>query len=903
MIPRCSMVILAACWMVPGLHAQPPVKPLTDCLGDPLPSGAVARLGTLRFKHAPAGDPTIDVAIFSPDGSKIASLVYGQATIRLWDAGSGQEIRGPWRNADRRYTAVAFTPDGASLVAAASPRNGPGNEKPSAPNPTEFILYDIAGAKVVKVLAGQPNLVRALTFADADKTLVAAGDGVVSWWDLATGKELRSWKPFADEQQPAANGGTKTKSFSECALAPDARSIAVHVAWRNNNNGPQGNPRNEPVEHEALGFDLATKQMIWRGKAKRLPHEMSCFAFSADSRRVAVAMTPDKVEVRDTTTGKLVGDPLASKFQGSSSWLGGLALSSDGTTAALAGGDSHVIVWKCDGTTQPRKFVARIAQYWPNSTKCLQFSSDSRMLLVGADADLQLYDLATFKEMHPWEGHRGWIDYLAFSVDGKRLLSGSADLNFHAQELAAWNPTTWKRELCTSLRAPPWPKVGVVSPEQSVYVGKDGDDRFGLYDLSSGKRLSRLAVPKEQSVQARGFFSPSGRYYLLAGRVDKDKNFEGLYEIPSGKLLAQLPPLSVQRSVMESARPIAFSLDDRLIALVAREDGMIHVIDAATGKLRHRLGQKMSLEPRPGEGIPVANLTFSNDGTLLASWFSTEIAVRVWDVATGVELLQVGLAEPASKSPGPPGQRRVRFAFSPDRRMLAVGEKHIQLWELATVSVRREFVGHPDAPVRALAFSPGGHVLASGSADTTVLIWDMSLPGRLPPSPVALERDALLKRWQALAESDAAKAFAAICDLAAAPLESVAWIKDQLKPAEPIDVKRIEELIRQLEANQYKVRQKATADLLEIGELAVPMIDQVLAGNPPLETRLRLQDLRKRMTSLALSGTRLQSFRAIEVLERIGTSEARAVLQTLAGGATAALVTTQAQETLLRLPR
>jgi hypothetical protein len=194
-------------------------------------------------------------------------------------------------------------------------------------------------------------------------------------------------------------------------------------------------------------------------------------------------------------------------------------------------------------------------------------------------------------------------------------------------------------------------------------------------------------------------------------------------------------------------------------------------------------------------------------------------------------------------------------------------------------------------------------VLASGSADTTVLIWDMSLPGRLPPSPVALERDELLKRWQALAESDAAKAFAAICELAAAPLESVAWIKDQLKPAEPIDVKRIEELIRQLEANQYKVRQKATADLLEIGELAVPMIDKVLAGNPPLETRLRLQDLRKRMTGLVLSGARLQAFRAIEVLERIGTSEARAVLQTLAGGAAGALLTTQAQETLVRLPR
>src|SRR5262245_29080753 len=108
MIARVLLVLVAGCSILPKLQAQPPdngpqtprikgpPSPLTDALGDPLPPGAIARLGTLRFKHTPALDPTIDVAMFSPDGARIVSLVYGAASIRLWDAGTGKEIRGPW---------------------------------------------------------------------------------------------------------------------------------------------------------------------------------------------------------------------------------------------------------------------------------------------------------------------------------------------------------------------------------------------------------------------------------------------------------------------------------------------------------------------------------------------------------------------------------------------------------------------------------------------------------------------------------------------------------------------------------------------------------------------------------------------------------------------------------------
>src|SRR5207248_1257770 len=113
---------------------------------------------------------------------------------------------------------------------------------------------------------------------------------------------------------------------------------------------------------------------------------------------------------------------------------------------------------------------------WEASTRCLHFSGDDKTLLVGADADLQLYDVATLAEIRPSDGHRGWIDFLTFSADGKRLLTGSADINMNAQELAIWEVGTWKRLRLASVRTPAWPNFGNASPELNAYVGKAGDD-------------------------------------------------------------------------------------------------------------------------------------------------------------------------------------------------------------------------------------------------------------------------------------------------------------------------------------------------------------------------------------------------------------------------------------------
>jgi WD40 repeat protein len=880
MFKRLALLLFGGLIFAPTVYGQPLAQQRTDSLGDPLPIDALARLGTLRFKHDPERGSTVVAAQFSPDGKKIASLTE---TIRLWDAATGKPLPGPW-NANNIFTALCFSPNGEVLAAACFGNRGP---------QFQIILWDVAAGKELRGLTGVDEQVGSLAFAEDGKTLISAGNGTVRWWDATTGKQQKKWMPFNQERLPAENGGIKTKSFYLCSLSQDAKFLAVQVHWR------QGRfiPPQQNETQEAIGFDLATGKMRWRATGKPKSGEMR-FAFSADGNRVAIAVDPNRVELRNAMTGKLIGMPPLDPQYARSDNIFGLALSNDGGTLAVAGMDSHVVLWKPEDSAKFQNIIGRMAQSSSYSTQFITFSPDNTRLLVGADADLQLYDVATLKEVMPFGGHRGWVDYVAFSPDGQRLITGSAQINLHFKEVVTWDVPTWKRFSMTSNRTPLVKNIGFPSPEHTVFTGKNGNARLDFLELATGNLLGHINADPKQDLGARGFFAPGSRLYVLAGKDENGNAIERIYAVPSGRLLCVLPALVDLGST--SRRPIAFSSDERLVALFSKDDGLIHVIDTGTGKERLKTGRSPSPQPKSGGYRGIDDLAFSPDGKYLASSSAPDFAVRVWDLATGKERLLIKTIESINTQGQAPPRKVLspHFAWSPDSRVLAVGTDNIKLWELATLNSRRDFEGHEGA-VRAMAFSPDGQLLASGGSDTTVLIWAVT------PAPlVAGEAAAGIEQcWQALAKDDAAKAFAAICDLAATPKDAIAIIQKHVNPAAPADAKHIAELISQLEDMQFKVRQKATTELQSMGEQIVPAIDKALAANPSLETRLRLQELRDRMTGLVLKDDRLQIVRAVEVLERIGSPEARQVLQSLASGAPGALTTAQAGAALERLAK
>jgi hypothetical protein len=107
-----------------------------------------------------------------------------------------------------------------------------------------------------------------------------------------------------------------------------------------------------------------------------------------------------------------------------------------------------------------------------------------------------------------------------------------------------------------------------------------------------------------------------------------------------------------------------------------------------------------------------------------------------------------------------------------------------------------------------------------------------------------------------------------------------------------------------LDSDVFTVRDKATKELRKLGELAEPAYRKALAARPALEMSRRLQELLDDVGQQQWrpSAEDLRQLRAIEALERIGTPEARRLLETLASGANGARQTREARAALQRLP-
>jgi hypothetical protein len=265
-----------------------------------------------------------------------------------------------------------------------------------------------------------------------------------------------------------------------------------------------------------------------------------------------------------------------------------------------------------------------------------------------------------------------------------------------------------------------------------------------------------------------------------------------------------------------------------------------------------------------------------------------EGVIRLWDFETGrlTRTLTVVIGEM------PRSTKWARAAFSPDGRCLAVGASDgtVRLVEAATGQERFRWQGHKRGVVSVL-FSPDSSLLASGSWDRTILVWDVFDVPAAPPVELA-------PLWVDL-RSDGPTAYSAMRKLLAAGDRAVAFIAGRLHPAPAADTKKIAALIADLDNDRFAMREKASAELATLDEAAEAALQNALKGSPTAEKRRRVQALLAKIAEP--SGDRLQAMRAVEILERLATPEARELLRTLTTGAADSAQTKDAENSLRRL--
>lgn len=746
----------------------------------------------------------------------------------------------------------------------------------------EVNLWDAATSRIIRRLPlDDRSSAVGLIFSHDGKKLAAVGWGgtAIQVWDLATFKRI-----VFPQTEGGSGGGDwgNAAAFSSddrTLFSATARDLFVwDVASGEKRKQMPFLMKDQPFHGRMVAFSedgkvVATqgeeKVQLWETQTGQLRHEVGtvkfgeAMKFSRDGKTLIVTGHGRWMNVVDVETGKKLRSLPVSERALS------LAFSADGKTLAVASnGNKYSTSTKEDEVIQLWDFTnlqAPPVRFSSPGVHGVTFSPDGKTLAWGCYGQtLCFMDRATGKDLQPAASHRGAIKSLVYLPDGKRVATASEDGTIRV----------WDAETGESLRVLNG-HAGEVSglalfPSGKLLAscGKDGTVR--LWDVESGKSLA-VRDDEKNSVLAVAFSADGKR---LASGGHRGRIF--LREPATGKILDE-----IEGGGLRSIAGLAFSPDGKKLAVRMEHTHKLLLVDIATKKAK-----EVSIE-----GRYVWSSASSPDGNLLA--VGGDETLVVLDTATTGVLRRL------------PGHYN-GLAFSPDGRYLAgdstgwgqIADRGIRVFEVATGTVVYSF--KRESPVTAAAFSPDGSRLVVGNADATALVLDLdNLAGKKRREK--LSEKELAAHWEGLAATDAGNAYEARADLLHAPASAVPFLAKHLQPAPALDARRVDALIRKLDSDSFPERDAASRELEQLGELVRTPMRKALAAEPPAETRRRLQELLGKLDQLTPS--QLRSSRAIEILERIATPEARRVVERLTEGNAEGLLTAESRAAVARLRR
>jgi RNA polymerase sigma factor (sigma-70 family) len=655
---------------------EEPEKGHVDRLGDPLPPGAVMRLGTIRYRFG------YRLAGFLPDGKTVVSAQ--DHAVQFWEARTGRPVR-EIDTGNLSISNLALSRDGKRIALGGALVD---NAKPGYRSVIRVL--DVSSGKEARtfdrdVLDG----VHALTFTPDGKLLMSLGrNGALRIEEVDTGLELLRHQFPGDV-------------LAYIALSPDGSTLAM-------NSGPN-----------------TRKLFVWKWQTGEEPSELKVaehtgreIVFSADGNFLAECGDHEPtVRVWDIKRARLLHQlelPDPGSFRHHS-----VAFLPDGRTLAAAassneGGAIHL--WDpATGGLLKRLNLGGGA---------LAFSPDRKLLVAGS----RVWDFGAARELSANdEAHQDGPTRIAVTPGGL-VVSASDD-----HTIRVWEPATGKQRL--KLEHGYWVRGIAVSPDGTKLVSSSLDDTVCLWDLATGRKIYRLPGHGRSGGHRAVAFTGDSRHFLSWG----DDMYLRKWNVETGKAVLEhaLRPSGVkvpdrdaepqeERERSHILLDGAFSPDGKTFVMNA---GLkFHVFDVETGKETRTI---------PREGSYVISLTVSPDGRLLlASAWGNPVEIKLpggavqhttgkshpvtlWDLASGKIRKQMMLPEEGA---GP-------VAFSTDGKLFAVASERpgtrIRLYEVATGQEVQVIAGF-QRTVRSLAFLPDGMRLVSGMDDTTALVWKLS---------------------------------------------------------------------------------------------------------------------------------------------------------------------------------